>query len=76
MDEFKIRTCITLSPETHEKAREISLNLSYFAERGLNWLYFHLEGGDLRLLTGNNLILIPELKNNLENEWIRGDSNS
>ena len=70
----KIRTCITLAPETHEKAGEIGLNLSYFTERALNWLYSHIESGDINLLEGKTVILNPDLENNLKNEWSRRDS--
>ena len=68
MNANKIRTSITLTPETLARSREIGLNLSSFTERALIWLFSQIESGNIQLLNENTLILSPELKKNLENE--------
>ena len=75
LNEFKIRTSITIDPEIHAKIGRIGLNLSYFTEMALNWLYSHIKKGDDQLLTRNTLILSLYLQNSHKNEWSRRDSN-
>ena len=71
----KIRTSITLNPETLARSKKIGINLSSFTERALIWLFSQIEAGNVQLLNENTLILSPELKKNLKNECCARDPN-
>lgn len=74
-DANKIHVCISLSREIHANIKKIGVNLSSFVERTLNWLYSNVTAGNIQILSENTLILSPDLKNTLKNEWTRPDLN-
>lgn len=63
----KFRATVTISPELHDRVKESGLNLSRFTENSLNWLFSQIDNGNITLLSGNNLILSPELEKELQN---------
>ena len=63
----KFRATITISPELHDRVKESGLNLSRFTENSLEWLFSQIDSGNITLLSGNNLVLSPELEKELQN---------